>query len=282
MNAHFFDFGSIVTINSKVWIVSRKDPNKPIVKIDKSEFNLIRKGVYKKDNIKFTIAGVNYWLSDKLFNNIKIKCKKGNIDVGDLAFSMQEFMNPDIIESGDYKIHLENVQHIKNTKADVYLICSKNTKESYKVIVEKLEEKLAEIGVKIKQTYYLTETFYNRDSDEILLTKTKLLIQYLLGYKTEVDKFSDVNITKYDNIYFYEDDSNTVEMVKDINNTIKFLLKNTQEDVVDNIKDIIRNEEPILIIKKVTFNKSNLFIRTEVPLQWNNVIKSFESFKFRK
>lgn len=282
MDAHIFDFSTLVTIDSKVWIVNRKDPNIPIIKMPKSEFNLLRKGVYKKDNIRFKIAGIDYWLSEKLFNNIKIKCKNNNVDIGDLSFSMQEFMNPDIIERGDYKFHLENIQHIKNSKADVYLICSKNTKNAYESIVEKLSEKILEYGLAFKNIYYLTETFYNRDKDDVVSNKTKILIQHLLGYKTEGDKFSDVSIVKYDNIYFYEDDMNTVSTVKDINNIIKFLINDTEQEIIDDIKGVIKNDEPLLIIKQVTFNKSNLFIRTEVPIQFGNVIMSFESFRYKK
>lgn len=280
MNAHFFDFNTLVTINSKVWIVDRKDPNTPIIRIPKSEFNLLKNGVYKKYNIRFRISGVDYWLSEKLFNNIKIKCK-GKIDVGDLSFSMQEFMNQDVIEKGDYKIHLEHLQHIKNSKADVYLICSKNSKEAYVNIISKLEEKLLEFGLSFKNIYYLSETFYNRDKDEVVSNKIKILIQHLIGYKTEGDKFSDVVINRYDNVYFYEDDINTIASVNDVNNIIKFLIKDTDEEIVESVKGIIRNEEPILILKQVTFNKSNLFLRTEIPIRWLSVIMKFESFKYR-
>ena len=52
MNAHFFDLNSLITMNSKVWIVNKLNPNKPLLRISKSEFNLLRKGVYRKDNIK--------------------------------------------------------------------------------------------------------------------------------------------------------------------------------------------------------------------------------------
>jgi uncharacterized protein (DUF4213/DUF364 family) len=55
--ANFFDINTLITINSKVWIIDKLKPNIPIVKISKSEFNLLNNGVYKKDNIRFTISG---------------------------------------------------------------------------------------------------------------------------------------------------------------------------------------------------------------------------------
>ncbi len=282
-NAHFFDINSIVTINSKVWIVSRKEPNKPIVRIPKSEFNLIRKGVYKNQNLRFKMAGVDYWLSNDLLNTIKVRCKNNNIDIADISFSMQEFMNSDIIDSDDFTIHTENIQDIKNTSDDVYLICSKNTKEVYEFILDKLEKELDKIGVTIKAKYFISETFYNRDKDDIKLNKIKILIQHLIGYKINGDRFDDVVVTKYDNIYFYEDDIKTVESAKDINKNIKILIDNTDlEEIRDDIKLTIRNSEPNLIIKHITFNLVNKFIRYEIPITWQNIIKTFEGFKYKK
>jgi uncharacterized protein (DUF4213/DUF364 family) len=46
--ANFFDINTLITINSKVWIIDKLKPNIPIVKISKSEFNLLNNGVYKK------------------------------------------------------------------------------------------------------------------------------------------------------------------------------------------------------------------------------------------
>jgi uncharacterized protein (DUF4213/DUF364 family) len=39
--ANFFDINTLITINSKVWIIDKLKPNIPIVKISKSEFNLL-------------------------------------------------------------------------------------------------------------------------------------------------------------------------------------------------------------------------------------------------
>ena len=103
MNAHFFDLNSLITMNSKVWIVNTRTPNKPLIRISKSEFNLLRKGVYKKDNINFNIDGQTYWLSEELFNKIKIKSKNNNVNISELSFSMQEFMNKDIVDNNDLK-----------------------------------------------------------------------------------------------------------------------------------------------------------------------------------
>ena len=279
--AFFFDINTLITTNSKVWIVDRDKPNKPILRIPKSDFNLIKKGVYKKDNIKFDMQDESYWISKDLFDQIKIKSKNKNLNISRLAFSMQEFMNKDIIENNDFTIHLENIRHLKNTSGDIYIICSKNTKNNYELIISKLEEKLKEIGLVVKNYYYISETFYNRDEDDINNKKVRLLIQHLIGMKTDGDKFSHTEITKYDVINFYDDELRVIELAKNTNNVLQFLIENSEDLVKDRVKEVLRQDVCELVINQVTFNKVNLFVMSKVVLQYQNVIKKFESFVFR-
>lgn len=279
--AFFFDLNSLITTNSKIWIVDRDKPNKPILRITKSDFNLIKKGVYKKDNIKFEMQDESYWISKDLFDQIKIKSKNKNLNISRLAFSMQEFMNKDIIENNDFTIHLENIRHLKNTSGDIYIICSKNTKNNYELIISKLEEKLKEIGLVVKSYYYISETFYNRDEDDINNKKVRLLIQHLIGMKTDGDKFSHTEITKYDVISFYDDETRVIELAKNVNNVLQFLIENSEELVKDRVKEVLKQDVCELVINQVTFNKVNLFVTSKVVLQYQNVIKKFESFVFR-
>jgi hypothetical protein len=100
-----------------------------------------------------------------------------------------------------------------------------------------------------------------------------LILQHLFGYKADVDKFSDVRITEYDKIYFYDDNRKSIESIKMINDYLsKFLIKT---DSV--IKSEIEKKYKIIIIKESTNNKVNPFIETEV-LVGKKIIKTFESF----
>ena len=281
MNGHFFDLNSLITMNSKVWIVNTRTPNKPLIRISKSEFNLLRKGVYKKDNINFDINGQTYWLSEELFNKIKIKSKNNNVNISELSFSMQEFMNKDIIENGDFTIHLENIRHLKNSQDDIYVICSKNSKRSYESLIEKLEEKLLDFGLKIKNFYFISETFYNRDRDDIVHKKVRLVLQHIIGLKTADTKFTEEEITKYDKVSLYDDDANTIKLAKGINDVLQFLVKNSDDEVKEKVKEVLKMEECELIINQVTFNKVNTFITTKVELNLYKIVRSFESFNYK-
>lgn len=281
MRAQFFDLSVLIELESKVWLVSRTKPSIPIVKISTSEFNLIKKGVYVKFGQRMKIGGSDYWLSKDLSEEIKIKCVKSNTNISELVFSMQEYMNPSIIEKLNYTIHKDNLYNIKNVDDDIYIICSKNTKKNYDYLIKKLEEFLESIGLKVKNYYYISETYFNRNEDDICHKKVRLLLQHLIGLKTEGDKFIDEEITKYDIISYYDESKEVIEMCKNINDTLLFLQKNSEESISEKVKNLLKSDYTELIVNEVTFNRVNKFITTPVKITTQNIIKNFESFKFR-
>jgi hypothetical protein len=280
-NAHFFDIDTLINVDSQVWIVSKMKPSIPIMKLTQSEFNLIKKRVYRKHESSLSISGEDYWLPQNLLEELKIKAKNSKVDITDLVFSMQEFMNSTVIENLDYKILDTHFQHLKNKTDDIYVICSKNNKRNYEVIIKKLEDFLFKFGLKVKNYYYLSETFYNRDTDYISHRKVRLLIQHLIGYKTNDDKFIDEEITNYDRVYFYDDEPHSIKMVSDANQIFKFLLDKSDDIISGEIKNIIKEREKVISIRQVTHNKINIFNEKEVILEINHIVKTFENFLLR-
>ena len=281
MEAHFFDLDVLINFDSGVWIVSKLNPKEPIIRISQSEFNLIRKGIYKKFNCPLTLAGQNYWLPENLYNSLKIKCKKRRVDITDLSFSMQEYMNPEVIEKLDFTILDNNFIHLKNSNDDIYIICSKSSKMSYEPVIKKLEEKLFDMGLKPKNYYFISETFYNRNNDDISHKKVRLLLQHLIGLKTDGDKFTDEEITKYSKISFYEDDISTVKLASGVNSVLDFILSNTEDDIKSLVKSDIKENPPCLVVNQATGNMMQSFFSTVIPIKSSNLIKTFESFRFK-
>ncbi len=281
MNAHFFDLSVLIRIEAKVWIVSKTKPSIPLVKISESEFNLIKKGIYVKYGQKFRFGNKEYWISEELANQIKIKCVKSNVETTELVFSMQEFMNSSIIEKLDYEIFQEHLSELKNNDDDIYIICAKNTKNNYEPLIKKLEEKLSDLGLKVKNYYFISETFFNRNQDEICHKKIRLILQHFIGLKTDVDKFTEEEITNYDTIYYYDDSNDAIEMSKSINETLMFLQKNSEKTISEKINDLLKSKNIQLVINKVTFNRVNKFITTTAKLTHQNIIKTFESFRYK-
>ena len=281
MKAHFFDLDSILVTNAKVWIVDKTVPSIPIMKISQSDFNLIRSGIYKSQGNSISFSGTDYWLPTDIYEKIKIKAKNYKADISNIAFSMQEFLNKELIENLEYNINVENMIHLKNTDDDIYFICSKNTQSNYELMISKIEDKLRENGLKIKHFYHISETFYNRNEDIISHKKVRLLLQHIIGYKTEGDKFVDEKVDKYEEVYFYDNEDSTIKLAIDCNKMLMVILSNTESSIKDIIKSDIKSTEPTLIVNKETGNKVNKFISTKVNIQFSNLIKAFESFKWR-
>lgn len=281
MKAHFFDIETVLVMDSKVWIVDKTNPKVPIIKISKSEFNLIKNGIFKGQNNSIYFGGSTYWIPEELMNIIKIKCKNLKIDITNLIFSMQEYMNPDVIETLDYDINIENLIHLKNTTDDIYFICSKNTKSNYEKIIKKIEEKLENIGLSVKKYYFISETFYNRDLDEVAHKKVRLILQHLIGMKTEGDKFIEEELKKYDEIEFYEDDDNTISLAIDCNKLLQLIIDNSESVIKSKIKDLLKSET-VLYVNQVSPNKVKRFSKTKVLVEYHNLIKTFERFNWKK
>lgn len=282
MKAHFFDLDTILKIDNKVWIIDKKFPNNPIMKISQSDFNLIKKGVYRSQNCQLYFNGENYWITENLLNDLKIKCKKLKLSISNLGFSMQEFMNSEVIKDLDYEINLDLFNSIKNTPDHIYFICSKNNKKNYELIIEKIEKKLKELGLEVKHYYFVSETFYNRNLDDITFKKVKLLIQHTVGFKTEGDKFIDEEIENYDEVHYYDEDLEATTLAITSNDFLKVLLDNTDESLKKQIQDSLKSEDNYILINYVSPNKVNRIQTKKVLLQVSNVIKTFESFNWKK
>jgi hypothetical protein len=203
------------------------------------------------------------------------------VDVTNLIFSMQEYMNPDVIDSLDYDINIENLSHLKNTTDDIYFICSKNTKNNYEKIIKKIEEKLEKIGLLVKKYYFISDTFYNRDLDEVSHKKVRLLLQHLIGIKTDGDRFTEEELQKYDEVAFYEDDENTIILAVDCNKLLQLIIDNSESSIKSKVKDLLKSET-ILYVNYVSPNKVKRFTTTKVKIEYSNVIKTFERFNWKK
>ncbi len=278
MKCHFFDIDTIIKIDSKPWIVNKLNPSIPIMKIETYEFNTFKSGIYKSQNNKIDFNGKEFWLSNGFFNLLKVKCKKMKVDISNLAISMKEFIDDEISNEIDFEIDMSLFQNIINQKDDIYIICSKHNKQFYSKQLGKLEEKLTEIGLSIKNYYFISETFFNRDSDEISFLKTKLIIQHFLGLKSSDKIITDEEISKYENINVYDTNKKSIETYKSINSIIDSLLLGSDLKVKMISKERIKENDLLLNVAEVTNNKSNRKVETLVPINFSNLIKKFENF----
>ena len=278
VKAHFFDIDTLIHVEGQAWIVDREYSSIPILKISMSEFNLIEKGIYRKQNNKIEFNGKIFWLPTKLMNQIKVKTKNSKANFGNLAISLQEFYNSSIIEEIKIKTNLEVISKLKNSTDDIIIICSKQTKRNYANVIEKLEEELKDIGLQIKTYYYITENLYRMDKDETAFKKMRLVLQHLLGYKTDGVKFIDKSLKRYDKIEFYDNEFDTLKLAEKINGVLDVILANTDDGLKRVIKEDIKDFKPQLIVNKINDNYVNKIESKKVILTLTSIVKTFEKF----
>ena len=274
----FIDLNVLLEMDNQAWVVDKKNANVPIVKISKSDFNLIKSGIFKKQGNKVDFNGRTYYLPTDLMNKIKIKTKSYNIDFSNLAISLQEFMNKSMIEEMDFKINKDLILELKNNVDDIYVICSKQTKRTYESIIEKIKEEFEKNGLKIKTFYPISENFMNQNDDDIKFKKMRLLLQHLVGYKTEGDKFKDHEITRYDQIHFYDNYLETLKITKEMNNLLEYLLSRTDDGLRSVVKEDVIELKPVLWAHKINENEMNKRTSEKVILNISKIVKTFENF----
>ena len=280
MRSHFFDLNILLKVNSQPWVVDRSNPSVPLLKISESDFNLFKSGVFKNQGNKLEFNERVFWLPTEFWEKIKIKAKINKVDVSNLAISMQEYLNKDIINNLDFDLNLDMLKPIINSNDDIYIICSKNTKVNYQKGIEKLEEKMSEIGLSVKNFYYITETFFNKDNDDVTFKKTRLVLQHLVGFKTDGLKFTNEEVVQYSDIFYYDDDFGVVNNMKMMGNTLQVLWTKTEEEgVKKQIEEIIRHKTCRLFLNFWTGNSVNRFKTERVDIKWSSIVTTFESFK---
>ena len=244
MNAQFIELDLILKSHSKPWVVDKSNPNIPIIKIETHEFNLFKSGIFKSQGNKLNFNGSTFWLPNDFMNKLKIKTKNKGVDISNLGISMQEFINGDI-ETG-FDLDMDIFRSMINKTDDIYIICSKNTKSGSKYQIQKLEEKMSEIGLKVKKFYYISETFYNKNTDEISHLKSKIVLQHLLGRKADGKKFSEIEIEEYKEITFFDDNKKSIQFCKDINNLLEDMAINSDQSVQLKLKESIKESDKVL------------------------------------
>lgn len=280
MRAHFINIDILLKTESKAWIVSKDNPNIPILKIDPWEFKVFQSGIYRNKNNRIDFNGKVFWLSTEFMNKLKVSAKRNKADISNLGISMQEFLNKELIDNIPFNLNMDIFKPIINTNDDIYIICSKNTKNNYEKAVSKLEDELKELGLVVKNFYYTSDTFFDKDDDYTAYLKVKLLTQHLIGLKTDGDKFSNEEIKDYSHVIFYDSDKTSISLSKSINDVIEKLTMKTDDQTKLLVKEKIRSVENVLIVKEFTHNLSKKFNETIIPVEYSNVIKSFENFTF--
>ncbi len=279
MKAHIFNIDTVIKIKQKVWVIDKNKPSIPLFKIDTSDLSIYQSGIFRSHGNEIKFNGITYWLPNELIETLKVKVKNLESKMSNLGLSLQEFLNKDVIDNLEFSVLEENIGHLVNSPDDIYIICSKKDKLKYEKFLQKLQEKLLEIGVQIKAFYHINENFYNQSDDDIAFNKIKLVVQHLIGLKTEDSAFTNEEIAYYKEVFFYDDSTKSIALGKSINSVFEMLFNNTVDNGAKLKIQSALKEKPIAHIMQVTTNKFKKFIDNKVDINLDKkLIKTYESF----
>ena len=281
MKSYFVDLECLIEVQNKAWIIDKSKPNIPIMKISKEDFNLFKSGIYRPQGNKVMFNGQIFWLPDTVYSKLKVKLKNSDAALGNLAISLQEFMNKDLIDNLEFSINEFMISQLKNKIDDIYIICSKQTKSNWSSLIEKLETELLDKGIKIKKFYFISDTFYNQSEDEVLFKKARLFLQHLVGYQTDDKVFTEVELQRYDQVIVYDHSKSILFLKSDLNPILKTILSKTKDSMSRIVKENIDDYKPKLVINWLSDNHMNKLVTDKIDLDYSNLIKSFESFTTR-
>ena len=279
MTAHFVDLDCLLEMGGMAWIVDKSRPNVPIMKVTRHDFNLYRSGVYRSRGNKVEFNGATFWLPDDVYSRLKVKLKSSPARLGNLAISMQEFMNRDLVENLPYSLNQSMVDALRNKVDDIYLVCPRQTERAYASHIERLEADLAERGITIKGKYYLSETFHNQTDDTLAFRRARLLIQHLVGRRTEKGAFGEGEVVRYDRIVAYDTSRSLLLLAKEVNPVLRDLIAKTAEGLARVVRENVDDHKPVLELRWLTGNEANAVVTDKVALDYSALIRQYESFR---
>jgi predicted RNA-binding protein YlxR (DUF448 family) len=284
---HFFDLDrTLWLIETRPWIIDKNNPSKPLIRLSKKESTYILSGIYKDQENMIEYNGRSFWISDDMFEKIKKKRKK--IELDDLGISFIEKTNPEYYNK--VKFFIENIRHLMGEEdIDVGILSARYSVDNDNEILKVLKEKLNELGLEINKFYY-TGDFYNGiNTNKDNIDKMKILLEHLVGFHIEGNHFVPIKQNFYTEVHFYDDENQNINVANDIQTFLEEYLKNTEDEVFDRISEIIRVKEPTLYTHLITNNQLQRFattkiklnqpIRFSIKLEESNVIKNFKEFK---
>lgn len=262
---HIFNIDNLlIHFEQKVWVVEKSNPNKCLFKIDKSDFDLIKSGIYRSQNLSIKFGGDKYFVDYKFLEELNVKVKK-EVNTEELTFSFREFTNPDSIDNLKVSYDMTPLEHIKNTNDSIFLITTRTIESRYKKYHNILKERISEEGLIANQIYYLNQSYFAQNKDENIKKITNVIISNLLNKNIINNELADSIDREFSEIHYY--DNNYVILNKLDKQLNRFIGQLYTGEINKKV-----------YLNKVTSNKLNPIIFNEIELL-NKYVKTFESFK---
>jgi len=284
--AYIYDIdGTLIDINVKAWIIDKRMPSIPILKLDPLELFMIQKGAYKKDELVIDYNDTTNYISKELFAKIQ---KKKLITIENLGISFIEYIDDRIFNKVKVNYLIDNIRHLTEITDKIIILTGRYDRKSFAKVLNKLRLQLTDLGIEIWKMHFVGDSTVN--SNNVSTEKVKCLLEYLIGLKIENDEFIPIKQDQFDLIHFYDNEFKNIDYAEDIQLYFEQTLRNTKDDEVYKfVMKRLEKVKPTLELNFITSNELNKFKTTTVSLETprrypirvteNTRIKRFNEFK---
>lgn len=263
---NWFDLDGVLWFtDAKWWIVDKKNPENFIIKISQYEGSLILSGHYKSQKLQIHYNGSDGWLSKEIYEKI---LKKKDISLDDIGFSWREFSDTGLISKqiDSLRINTSVLKHLDPDKDIVNVLTARGNKEAHRVLLKKLEDELSNNGIDINECVFIHDVNNTNIAGNAHTRKCLYLLQNIVGYKIDGNKFVPIKCQEYDVSNFYDDQDININECYNINTILSGLLNNTMKTLRDLIINDIYERKPVLNVNLVTTNEMNPFETEQIKI----------------
>lgn len=281
---HIYDLeNSLVKIDRKIWIIEKNNPAEPILRLSESDFKMIESGIFRSQNNRIEFNGKVYFISNEMIKNLGKIAERKSFSLDNLGISLREYLDKELIDKVKFQILSENISHLRNLTEYFYIISSRLIEDKYTKLTNELSEELTNEGIKVEKIYFINETFYNQDEDEISYKKAVILLQHLFGMKIKDHKFVAESTERYNEVCYYDAIESNINDLKNINTTFESIYNNTEnESLRDVVKTLLEKLDFKVQLNLVTTNELNRFDTTEIDIHLlikESFVKSYKQFR---
>lgn len=285
----FFDLDNTLWyIKSDIWVINKDKPSEPILKISQPEFALIKSGIYVKDDICIDYNNEKFFISKDMLERILRKSK--NIRLRDIGISYIEYFDENILDKKEVQLLLNNIKHLIGKNVEIGVLTARSDRRIHANLLNKLRLKLQEYGLEINKIYFVSESIrLSGNFDKVTYDKNKVLLEHLVGLTIKDNKFIPIKKESYNKIYFYDDVKNNIISTNEIQDFFDFLIRNSEEDVIEYVNNRLENNELTLVTNLISNNEENPFetktitlkppIKYPIRVQDSKLTVKFENFR---
>ena len=263
---HFFDLDhTLWEMENYAWVIDKNKPEIPLVKITLNELLMIKKGFYRNDNLKINYNGQEFYISKQLMDKIQ---KKKIVGINNLGISYIEMTSPEYINTTKTTFLTKNIMHlIGRDDIKIIILTGRNNRQKHEKVLNLLRLKLQEMGLEIFKIYFIGDEMKIENDEEISYRKAVVLLEHMVGIKTEDNTFVPLKQDFSNSIYFYDDEIQNINSANNIQSIFDKIYRNTtNEDVKKIIIDRIKNMNLTLCTNLVGTNEINRFTKKMINL----------------